>query len=183
MELESPRLRLRHWRPEDRAVFAAINDEPSVRRHLARLTRAGSDAMLDRIEAHFDRHGWGLWALEERAGGSLIGLCGLEHIDWKASFTPAVAIGWRPSAPWAGPRGGGDGAGLRLRVPRAAPRRQRHDAGEHGVRGAHAAPGHADARRVRPSEPAGRAPAAPPGGLRDPGAEASDVMADGAVSH
>ncbi|HTO83288.1 MAG TPA: GNAT family N-acetyltransferase [Methylomirabilota bacterium] len=102
MELESPRLRLRHWRPEDRAVFAAINDEPSVRRHLARLTRAGSDAMLDRIEAHFDRHGWGLWALEERADGRLIGLCGLEHIDWKAFFTPAVEIGWRLSTPWQG---------------------------------------------------------------------------------
>jgi RimJ/RimL family protein N-acetyltransferase len=102
MDLDSPRLRLRRWCPEDRAPFAAINDEPSVRRYLSPLTRAGSDAMLDRIEAHFARYGWGLWALEERANGALIGLCGLEHIAWEAFFTPAVEIGWRLSTPWQG---------------------------------------------------------------------------------
>jgi hypothetical protein len=26
-------------------------------------TREGSDAMLDRMDAHFVRHGWGFWAL------------------------------------------------------------------------------------------------------------------------
>jgi RimJ/RimL family protein N-acetyltransferase len=102
MELDSPRLRLRRWRPEDRATFAAINDEPAVRRHLSPLTREGSDAMLDRIEAHFARHGWGSWALEERISGALIGMCGLEHIPWQAFFTPAVEIGWRLSTPWQG---------------------------------------------------------------------------------
>jgi len=102
MELDSPRLRLRHWRPEDRAKFAVINEDPAVLRHLSPLTRAGSDAMLDRIEAHFARHGWGSWALEERSSGALIGMCGLEHIPWRAFFTPAVEIGWRLSAPWQG---------------------------------------------------------------------------------
>lgn len=102
MELETPRLRLRHWRPQDRAPFAAINDEPSVRRFLPPLTRAGSEAMLDRIELHFARHGWGLWALEARDGGALIGLCGLEHIGWQAFFTPAVEMSWRLSTPWQG---------------------------------------------------------------------------------
>ena len=59
MDLESPRLRLRRWRPEDRPTFAAINAEPGVRRYLLPPTREGSDAMLDRIDAHFARHGWG----------------------------------------------------------------------------------------------------------------------------
>ena len=102
MDLESPRLRLRRWRPEDRPTFAAINAEPGVRRYLLPLTREGSDAMLDRIDAHFARHGWGFWALEERESGALIGLCGLAHIPWEAFFTPAVEIGWRLSTPWQG---------------------------------------------------------------------------------
>jgi RimJ/RimL family protein N-acetyltransferase len=102
VELESPRLRLRPWRPEDRAPFAAINAEPAVGRYLAPLTRAGLDAMLDRIDAHFAQHGWGYWALEERDSGLLIGSCGLMHIPWKAFFTPAVDIGWRLSTRWHG---------------------------------------------------------------------------------
>jgi len=102
MELDSARLRLRRWRAEDRAPFAGINDEPAVRRYLSPLSRAGSDAMLDRIDAHFARYGWGLWAIEERESGALIGLCGLEHIPWQAFFTPAVEIGWRLSTPWQG---------------------------------------------------------------------------------
>lgn len=98
----SPRLRLRRWRPEDRAPFAAINAEPGVQRYLTPLARAGSDAMLERIDAHFARHGWGFWAVEERRSGALIGLCGLAHVDWPAFFTPAVEIGWRLSTPWQG---------------------------------------------------------------------------------
>ena len=58
--------------------------------------------MLDRINAHFARHGWGFWALEERESGALIGLCGLAHIPWEAFFTPAVEIDWRLSTPWQG---------------------------------------------------------------------------------
>jgi RimJ/RimL family protein N-acetyltransferase len=102
MQLETPRLRLRPWHPKDRSTFAAINDEPAVRRYLSPLTREGSDAMLDRFDAHFAEHGWGPWALEERASGALIGLCGLSHVAWPAFFTPAVEIAWRLSRPWQG---------------------------------------------------------------------------------
>ena len=98
MDLESPRLRLRRWRPEDRPTFAAINAELGVRRYLLPPTREGSDAMLDRIDAHFARHGWGFWALEERESSALSGLCGLAHIPWEAFFTPALEIGWRLSS-------------------------------------------------------------------------------------
>ena len=93
MKLSSQRLRLRQWRAEDRAPLAAINAEPEVQRYLAPITRAGSDAMLDRIEAHFAEHGWGYWALEERLSGALIGLCGMMHVPFEAFFTPAVEIG------------------------------------------------------------------------------------------
>jgi RimJ/RimL family protein N-acetyltransferase len=102
MEIETPRLRLRRWRQEDREPFFRINDEPNVHRYLLRLTRDGSDRMLERIDQHFAAHGWGFWAVEERAGGTLIGLCGLARIPWQEFFTPAVEIGWRLSSEWQG---------------------------------------------------------------------------------
>ena len=102
MELRSKRLRLRPWRLEDSAAFAALNAEPEMSRYLSPFTREKSDAMLERIVAHFAQYGWGYWALEERHGGELIGLCGLMHVPWEAFFTPAVEISWRLSKKWLG---------------------------------------------------------------------------------
>ena len=102
IELDTPRLRLRRWRPGDRAPFVAMNKEPAMLRYLAPLTREGLDAMLDRIEAHFARHGWGSWAVEERKSGALIGLCGLSYVEAELFFAPAVEIGWRLSTRWQG---------------------------------------------------------------------------------
>jgi RimJ/RimL family protein N-acetyltransferase len=70
--LRTERLLLRRWREEDRAPFAALNADPVVMEHFpALLTREQSDALVDRIEAHFDEHGYGLWALE--ADGAFVG--------------------------------------------------------------------------------------------------------------
>ncbi|UFN50037.1 GNAT family N-acetyltransferase [Roseomonas sp. OT10] len=102
MILEASRLILRPWCAADREPFAALNAEPAVQRHLLPLDRAGYDAMLDRIDAHFATHGWGFWAVEHRAEGVLIGLCGLARIPWEAEFTPAVEIGWRLATRWQG---------------------------------------------------------------------------------
>lgn len=63
--LRSDRLLLRPWREEDRRPFAALNADPLVMEHFpATLDRPASDALAERIAAHFDGHGWGLWALE-----------------------------------------------------------------------------------------------------------------------
>jgi ribosomal-protein-alanine N-acetyltransferase len=59
------------------------------------LTRAESDAMVDRIEAAFDEHGYGLWAVELLGGGALAGFIGLSIPSFEAHFTPAVEVGWR----------------------------------------------------------------------------------------
>lgn len=93
---------MRAWRAEDREPFFALNREPVVQRYLSPLARSGSDAMLDRIDRHFAEHGWGFWALEERASGSLVGLCGIMHVAWDAPFGPAIELSWRLSTPWQG---------------------------------------------------------------------------------
>ena len=113
--LPTDRLLLRRWRPEDRAPFAALNADPEVMEHFpARLTRAESDAFVDRIEAGFAEHGFGLWAVEVRATGEFIGFTGLAVPSFEAPFTPAVEIGWRLARPGLGHGYASEAAGRAL---------------------------------------------------------------------
>jgi RimJ/RimL family protein N-acetyltransferase len=98
--IETERLVLRGWRPEDREPFAALNADPAVVEHLLYpLTREQSDVLADRIEQHFDEHGYGLWAVEAPGQWPFIGFVGLLLQDFEAHFTPAVEIGWRLARP------------------------------------------------------------------------------------
>ena len=99
-ELRTERLLLRRWRARDREPFAALNADPAVMEHFpAPLDRDASDALVAAIEAGFERHGFGLWALEPREGGELLGFTGLAVPAFEAHFTPAVEIGWRLARP------------------------------------------------------------------------------------
>jgi RimJ/RimL family protein N-acetyltransferase len=90
------RLILRRWRDADRAPFAAMNADPEVMRYFMKsLDRAESDAFIDRIERHFEEHGWGLWALERLDTGMFIGYAGPWPVTFDAHFAPAVEVGWR----------------------------------------------------------------------------------------
>lgn len=93
---------MRRWRDEDRAPFAAMNADPEVMRYFPQpLTRAESDLMVDKIEAAFDAHGYGLWAVDVVQPGpgaefdGFIGFVGLAWQRFPAHFTPALEIGWR----------------------------------------------------------------------------------------
>jgi RimJ/RimL family protein N-acetyltransferase len=89
-------LRLRPWREADLAPFAAINADPVVMEHFPSvLERASSDALAERIGGHFDRHGYGLWAVEVPDVAAFIGFIGLAIPRFTASFTPCVEVGWR----------------------------------------------------------------------------------------
>lgn len=90
------RMVLRHWRPEDRAPFAVMNADPAVMEHFpSALSRAESDAAVDRIEAHFTKHGFGLWAVEIPGVTAFAGFIGLSIPGFEAHFTPCVEVGWR----------------------------------------------------------------------------------------
>lgn len=65
-------------------------------RYLPRpLSPSESDRMIERIEAHFNRHGFGLWAVEVAASSRLAGFVGFQWTEFEADFTPCVEIGWR----------------------------------------------------------------------------------------
>ena len=96
MELQTARLLLRRWRDDDRAAFAALNADAEVMQHFpTTLTRDESDAFIGRIEAGFDEHRYGLWAVERLDRHQFIGFVGLMLHTFEAHFTPAVEVGWR----------------------------------------------------------------------------------------
>src|SRR4051812_44080491 len=59
------------------------------------LSRGQSDALVDRIEAHFEQHGFGAWAIEVPGVAPFIGFTGLSVPHFKAPFMPCVEVGWR----------------------------------------------------------------------------------------
>jgi RimJ/RimL family protein N-acetyltransferase len=96
VELRTERLLLRGWRASDREAFAALNADPVVMEHfVAPLGRAESDELVERIEALFEEHGWGLWALEVPGVVDFAGFVGLSIPGFDAPFTPCVEVGWR----------------------------------------------------------------------------------------
>jgi ribosomal-protein-alanine N-acetyltransferase len=95
-QLNTEQLLLRRWRLSDREPFAALNADPNVSEYLGGpLTHEQSDDLVERIEAGFERHGFGLWAVEARAEEEFIGFAGLAIPSFEAHFTPAVEVGWR----------------------------------------------------------------------------------------
>ncbi|HEX5011552.1 MAG TPA: GNAT family N-acetyltransferase [Planctomycetota bacterium] len=95
-ERETPRLLLRRWRDADRAPFAVHNADPEVMRYFAaRLTSEENDAVVDRILAHWDQHGWGPWAAERCDTGEFIGFLGLLVPRFPLPGNPPVEVGWR----------------------------------------------------------------------------------------
>jgi RimJ/RimL family protein N-acetyltransferase len=97
--LSGDRVRLRRWREDDRAPFAALNADARVMEFFPKpLSHAESNALVDRIEEHFARHGFGLWAVEVPGVAPFIGFTGLSTASFQAPFTPCVEVGWRLAA-------------------------------------------------------------------------------------
>jgi RimJ/RimL family protein N-acetyltransferase len=99
MQIRTERLVLRRFEDADRDRFAAMNSDPRVMEHfVAPLTRAQSDAFIDRIEHRFVDRGYSLWAVDVVDGPGFIGFTGLWDATFEAPFTPAVEVGWRLAA-------------------------------------------------------------------------------------
>jgi len=108
--LESPRLVMRPWADDDLAPYARLIADREVMRHMGggwryevKRTAASAVAAVSQIEArrdlrrlksHWARHGWGEWAVEERATGAFIGRVGFKyHPDFEADPS-RIEIGW-----------------------------------------------------------------------------------------
>ena len=90
------RLRLRSWTEADRPAFAALNADPVVMEHLPTvLDRAGSDALMDWVRSVRAERGVGLWAVERRADGVLLGWAGLNPMPDGTPGAGEWEVGWR----------------------------------------------------------------------------------------
>ena len=95
-EILTDRLRLRRWQATDLDPFAAMNADPRVAEYLPTpLSRGESEAFVTRVEAHFKKHGFGLWAVEVLENHRFAGYVGLMRPRFEAHFTPCVEVGWR----------------------------------------------------------------------------------------
>jgi len=90
------RLVLRRWTPADSVPFAALNADPEVMRYLpAVLSPDESDAMATRLDAMFEQHGYGLWAVERKDTSEFIGFTGLAPMGAGIPGSGGVEVGWR----------------------------------------------------------------------------------------
>jgi ribosomal-protein-alanine N-acetyltransferase len=97
--MKGERVALCRWAERHHAPFAALNADPEVMRLLVSpLSRAQSDALIARFEAHHAREGYGVWALESLTG-ELLGAVGLSKVNFEAPFSsltaPAHELSWR----------------------------------------------------------------------------------------
>lgn len=95
--IETARLVLRDWRDEDREPFAVMSADAEVMRHLnGVVSRAESDAAIERFRARARDHGHTFWAIERKADGALIGFCGLRRGGHPGTgVADELEIGWR----------------------------------------------------------------------------------------
>ena len=93
---KSERLGFRKWRSSDLAPFAQMNADSEVMEFFpAVMSPQETQQMIERIQAQFDRQGYGLYAVDQLATRSFIGFIGFIYQEFEAFFTPCVEIGWR----------------------------------------------------------------------------------------
>jgi RimJ/RimL family protein N-acetyltransferase len=93
--VRTKRLRLTPLARDDGEELAAINADPEVTRFLKPLDHAGSLAQAARFAAHWDEHGFGLWAVRTHDDDALLGFAGLSIPYHFPAVLPAVEVGWR----------------------------------------------------------------------------------------
>ena len=82
--IETNRLRLRRIRPSDYAALCRIlQDEATMYAYNGAFTDEEARAWLDRQIARYEETGFGLWAVDCRDVGEMIGQCGLTMQPWK----------------------------------------------------------------------------------------------------
>ena len=98
MLLPSPtdRLILRCWQDEDFPAFARMNADSQMMEYFpAPLSLPESAAFFDRIRREFETEGFGLYALERRTDGELLGYTRLHRVTFDGPLYGRVEIGWR----------------------------------------------------------------------------------------
>lgn len=79
---ETPRLRCRRWLARDLDAIYAIYADPVAMRWVGDgepITRSGCDEWFEVTQRNYARRGYGMFVLEDKASGAIVGCCGLVH--------------------------------------------------------------------------------------------------------
>ena len=93
--LTTDRLLLRAFTPQDFAAYAAIMADPKVTRFLGEgrpLSNSEAWRQMAMIIGHWALRGFGLWAVEERTSGRLIGRIGCQEPEGFPAFEVAYVL-------------------------------------------------------------------------------------------
>jgi ribosomal-protein-alanine N-acetyltransferase len=101
-EIETERLYLRLLGMDDlddyhQKIFA----DADVMKYLpsgAPLPRERAEVIINRFHSHWERHGFGIWGVVDKASGELIGHCGLQYL----ADTPEVEVAYALAKPYWG---------------------------------------------------------------------------------
>ena len=90
--LETDRLIMRMWRETDSEAYAELCADPEVMRYLGGKTFDRTEAWrhMASMIGHWYLRGYGIWAVEEKASGRLVGRIGCINPEgW-----PGLEVGW-----------------------------------------------------------------------------------------
>jgi [ribosomal protein S5]-alanine N-acetyltransferase len=99
--LETARMRLLPWQPDDWLQLRPIATDPQVMRYISDGKPWPDERIREfasRQVAHFDRFGYCLWKLLRKDSPEMIGFCGLQPLDGTAE----TEIGWWLARAWWG---------------------------------------------------------------------------------
>ena len=96
--LQTSRLILRNWKQNDIEPFAILNSDPRVCEFLPNvLSQEETLTSVIKIQSHFKKHAFGLFAVELISTKTFIGFVGLKYFSFDSHFTPSVELAWRLS--------------------------------------------------------------------------------------
>ena len=91
--LETRRLRLREFRPDDLDELAAmVADEEQMRFYPGPRTRDEARTWIRRNRSLYEEHRFGFWLIESRATSEFLGYCGIRPLVLEGAS--AIEIGW-----------------------------------------------------------------------------------------
>ena len=97
-QLQTSRLILRNWKQNDIEPFAILNSDPRVCDFLPNvLSQEETLTSVIKIQSHFKKHAFGLFAVELISTKTFIGFVGLKYFSFDSHFTPSVELAWRLS--------------------------------------------------------------------------------------
>lgn len=79
---ETPRLTCRRWRASDEDMLFSVYSDEEVSRYIGDgqpISREECRAWLDVTATNYRTRGYGMFALEEKPDGQVVGFCGLVH--------------------------------------------------------------------------------------------------------